>query len=66
MANERLRGEKQFHYKDYLLEMSRSHAKMHLKSEPHKMNFEMGKVISKCYTLDCSCKFPCTFPHIYA
>ena len=26
----------------------------------------MDKAISKSYTLDCSWKCPCTFPHIYA
>ena len=44
----------------------RSHAKMHLKSAPQKLNFVMAKAISKSYTLDCSCKCPCTFPHSYA
>ena len=34
MANERLQGEGQFHSKNYLLEMPRSHAKMRLKSAP--------------------------------
>ena len=34
IANERLQGEKQFHSKNYLLEMSRPHAKMRLKNEP--------------------------------
>ena len=31
MVNEWLQGEEQFHLRNYLLEMSRSHAKMHLK-----------------------------------
>ena len=66
MANERLQGEEQFHSKNYLLEMPRSHAKMRLKSAPQKLNFLMAKAISKSYTLDCSCKCPCTFPHSYA
>ena len=30
MANERLQGEEQYHSKNYLLEMPRSHAKMRL------------------------------------
>ena len=34
IANERLQGEEQFHSKNYLLEMNRSHAKMCLKSAP--------------------------------
>ena len=62
MASERLQGEEQFHTKNYLLEMSRFHAK----SAPQKLNFLMAKAISKSCTLDCSCKCPCTFPHIYA
>ena len=41
MANERLQEEEQFHSKNYLLEMLRSHAKMHLKSAPQKLNFVM-------------------------
>ena len=54
-ASERLQGEEQFHSKNYLLEMPRSHAKMRLKSAPQKLNFLMAKDISKSYTLDCSC-----------
>ena len=50
MANERLQGQEQFYSKSYLLEMSRSHAKMHLKSAPQKLNFVMAKAISKSYT----------------
>ena len=66
IKNESLQGEEQFHSKNYLLEMSRSHVKMRLKSAPQKLNFVMAKAISKCYSLDCSCKCPCTFPHSYA
>ena len=66
MASERLQGEEQFHSKNYLLEMSRFHAKMRLKSAPQKLNFLMEKAISKSCTLDCSCKYHCTFPHSYA
>ena len=66
MASERLQGEEQFHTKNYLLEMSRFHAKMRLKSAPQKLNFLMAKAISKSCTLDCSCKYLCTFPHSYA
>ena len=66
MASERLQGEEQFHTKNYLLEMSRFHAKMRLKSAPQKLNFLMAKAISKSCTLDCSCKCSCTFPHSYA
>ena len=65
MADERLQGEEPFHSKNYLLEMPCSHAKMRLKSAPQKLNFVMAKAISKGYTLDCSCKCPCTFPHSY-
>ena len=56
MASERLQGEEQLHSKNYLLEMSRFHAKMRLKSAPQKLNFLMAKAISKSCTLDCSCK----------
>ena len=30
-----------------------------------KTDFVMVKAISKSYTLNCSCKCPCTFPHSY-
>ena len=66
MASERLQGEEQFHTKNYLLEMSRFHAKMRLKSAPQKLNFLMAKAISKSCTPDCSCKCPCTSLHSYA
>ena len=66
IASERLRGEKQFHSKNYLLEMLCFHAKMCLKSAPQKLDFLMTKDISKSCTLDCSCKCPCTFPHSHA
>ena len=66
MESKRLLGEEQFHSKDCLLEMSSFHPKMRLKSEPQKLNFLMAKAISKSCTLDCSCKYPCTFPHSYA
>ena len=39
MASERLQGEEQFHTKNYLLEMSRFHAKMHLKIAPKNSTF---------------------------
>ena len=58
MASERLQGEEQFHTKNYLLEMSRFHAKMRLKSAPQKLNFLMAKAMSKRCTLDCNCKYP--------
>ena len=54
MANEGLQREEQLYSKNYLLEMPRSHTKMHLKSAPQKLNFVMAKAISKSYTLDCS------------
>ena len=66
MASERIQGEEQFHSKNYLLEMSRFHAKMSLKSAPQKLNFLIAKAVSAIYTLDCRCKCPCTFPHSYA
>ena len=66
MTNERLQGKKQFYSKNFLLEMPRSHSKMRLKSAPQKLNFVMTKALSKSYTLDCSCKYPCTFRHSYA
>ena len=65
MASERLQGEKQFHSENYHLEIPCSHAKMRLKNAPQKLNFLITKAISKRCTLDCSCKFPCTFPHSY-
>ena len=55
IASERLQGEEQFHFKTYLLEMPRSHAKVCLKSAPQKLNLLIAKDISKSYTLDCSC-----------
>ena len=66
MASETLQGEEQFHSKNYILEISRFHAKMRLKSAPQKLNFLMEKAISKICTLDCSYKCPCTFLHSYA
>ena len=66
MVSERLQGEQQFHFRNCLLEMPRLHAKTRLKSAPHKLNFLMAKAISKRCTLDCSCKYPCTFPQSYA
>ena len=59
-ASERLQGEEQFYTKNYLLEMSRFHAKMRLKSAPQKLNFLMEKATSKSCTLDCSYKCPYT------
>ena len=66
MASERLQGEEQFHSKNYLSEMPWFYAKMRLKSATQKLNFLITKAISKSYTLDGSCKCPCTFPHSYA
>ena len=43
VANEKLEGQEQFHSNNYLLEMPRSHAKLHLKSTPQKLNFVMVK-----------------------
>ena len=47
IANERLQEKEQFHSKNYLLEMPRSHAKMRLKSAPQKLNFVITTGISK-------------------
>ena len=66
MVQERLQGEKEFHSKNYLLEISRSYAKMHLKSAPQKLNFAIAKAISKSCTIYYSCKCSCTSPHSYA
>ena len=69
MANERLQGKEQLHSKNFLLEMHRSHAEMHrshfsnAKSAPQKLNFVIAKAVCKSYTLECSCKYPCTFSH---
>ena len=38
MASERLQADKQFHSKNYILEMSRFYAKMRLKSAPQKLD----------------------------
>ena len=65
-ASERLLEEEQFHSNNYLLEMPLFHAKMRLRSAPQKLKFLMVKAISKCCTLDCSCNYPCAFPHSYA
>ena len=56
ITNEGLQGEEQFHFKNYLLEMSRSHVNMHLKIAPEKLDFVMTKTLTKGYTLDSSCK----------
>ena len=73
MANEILQREEQFHSKNCFLEMHCSHAQMRLKcakSASQKLNFVIAKVISKSYTLECSCKCPrMQFPivtHSYA
>ena len=47
MVNRRLQGEEQFHSKNYLLEMPRSHVEMDSKNAPQKLNFAMAKIISK-------------------
>ena len=66
LANETLQGENEFHSKNYLLEMPRSHAKMRLKNAPRKQNFVMAKTISKSYKLNYNCKYFYTFLHTYA
>ena len=62
IANERFQAEGHFNFKNYLLTMPCSHAKM---SAPQQLNFVMRKTISKSYTLNCSYKCPCSFPHSY-
>ena len=44
LSYERLHGEEQFRSEKFLLEMTPSHPKMHLKSAPEKLNFVMAKV----------------------
>ena len=67
MTGERLRGEEQVHFKNYLLEIPFSHAKMRLKTaQSQKLNFDMAKALSKSYTLDRSCKRLCTTPYSFA
>ena len=65
MASGRLKGEEQFHSKNYFLEMSLFHVKIGLKSAQQQLNFLMEKTSAKSFTLDCSYKCPCTFPHSY-
>ena len=55
-----------FSLRTTFFEVPPSHAKIRLKSAPQKLNFSMVKGIQKCYTLNCSLKCPCTFPHSYA
>ena len=53
MASERLQLPlRQFHCKNYFLEMPCFHAKMHLKSAPQKIEFAVRKAISQSFTLD--------------
>ena len=66
MANETLQGEEAFHCKNYLLEMTRSHAKMRLKSALQNLNFVITKAISKSYTPHYNCKCFCMFSDSYA
>ena len=61
MASKRLQGQKQFHSKNYHLEMPRFDAKICLKSAP-----QMTKSMSKGCTLNCSCKYHCAFQHSQA
>ena len=66
MVNERLQSQRQFSSKNYLLQMPCSHAKIHLKSAPQRLNSVIGKATSKRQTLDCIWKCLWTFPHNYA
>ena len=43
-VNERVQREEEFHSKNYLQEMPRSHAKVLLQSAPQKLNFVMVKL----------------------
>ena len=45
MASARIQAEKQFRSNNYLLEMSRSPAKMRLKSAPRKLNILMAEAM---------------------
>ena len=46
MTGERLQGGEQVHFKNYLLEIPCSHAKMRLKiAQSQKLNFEMAKAL---------------------
>ena len=65
MSNERQQGEELFYSKNHVLEVPPSHAKMRLKNAPQKLNFLMAKGIQKCYTLNCTQKCPCMYPHSY-
>ena len=47
------------------MEVPPSHAKMVWKVHHKNWTFLMTKGIRKCYTLNCSHKCPCTFPHSY-
>ena len=47
MAKERLQAEERFHFKNCILEMPHSYAKIRLKSAPQKLNFVMAKASSK-------------------
>ena len=47
MSNERLQGEDSFQSKNHFLEIPPTHAKVHLKSAPQKLNFLMVKAIQK-------------------
>ena len=53
----KVQEEKQFHSKNYLLQIPSSHAKM------RKYTTKTELCTSKSYTLYCSCKCPCTFQH---
>ena len=63
MSNKRLQGEELIYSMDHVLEVPLSHAKMRLESTAQKVNFLMAKNIQKSYTLNCSHKYPCMFPH---
>ena len=64
MSNKRWQGEELIYSMDHVLEVPLSHARMRLESTAQKVNFLMAKNIQKSYTLNCSHKYPCMFPHI--
>ena len=61
MSNERLQAEEQFHSN-----ASFSCQNAIEKCTTKKLNFVMAKAMSKSYTVDCSSKCRCTFPHSYS
>ena len=75
VANEKLQGEQGSSRRDLNLLEERNNFILRTtfskclvtmpRCTPQKLNFVMAKTITKSYTLDCSCKCPCTSPHRY-